>query len=1032
MFATILNTSLRNRVLVLALALVLVAVGLYQAGRLPVDVLPDLTRPTVAVQVEAAGMAVEDVETQVSYPLETALSGLPGITRLRSVSSAGISIVYAEFDWAADLYRSRQLVTERLDAARSQLPAGLAPRIGPPTSLMGEILLVALQGEGVSPQALRDHAEWTLRPALLAVPGVAQVLAIGGEIRQYEVQPDPQRLRQLGVSLTELETALRGHGQNLGAGLVESGGREVSLRSVGRPFDFEALNQVAVAQRGAAVIRVGQVADLAIGHRYPRGMASANGHPAVIVAIQKQPGVDTLALTDALEARLATLDAGLPKGATRLTVFRQADFIRHSVGNVLDALRDGAVIVAIILFVFLLSGRATLIALTAIPLSVLAAILALQALGLSINTMTLGGLAIAVGELVDDAVVGVENVVRRLRAQRLTGLALVRAVGLATLEVRSGILYATLLIVLVFVPLFALGGVEGRLFAPLGIAYIAAILASLVVAITVTPVLCVLAFGDAARLPVEPRWLARLKAVYLRLLERALGQAKLMLAVVAVVLVLTTVLALQLPRAFLPPFNEGTLTVNLIAAPGIALTESDRLGRIAENQILELPEVTAVGRRTGRAEADEHAEGVHYSELDVSLREGGRSRREIAADIRTRLSALPAAVSIGQPISHRLDHLLSGVRAPLVVKVIGDDLPTLRRLAAEVQTLLAKLPGLTDVLVEPQVDTPQFDVRIDARAAAEAGVAPARAQAALAVLVNGETLSQIVEGESRHALVLRLSEAARKPEALKSLLIDGTAGPVPLGWIASLSNSTAPNQILREHLRRRVAVTAFPADHGFEQSAADAREQLAGLSLPPGYGLSLEGQAASADEATRRIGALALLSLLLMAAVLHARYGSLPLTLIILGNVPLALVGGVLALKLTGTPLSIASLVGFVTLAGIAARNGILKISHYLSLARDEGEAFGTALVLRGSAERLTPVLMTALIAALSLMPLMLDGAAPGKEILHPVALVIFGGLLSSTLLDSFLTPLLFLRHGRAATEAAVATRQDSGHGSRV
>lgn len=1020
MFATILNASLRNRVLVLALALVLVAVGLYQAGRLPVDVLPDLTRPTVAVQVEAAGLAAEDVETQVSYPLETALSGLPGITRLRSVSSAGISIIYAEFDWAADLYRSRQLVAERLDAARSQLPAGLAPRIGPPTSLMGEILLVALQGEGVSPQALRDHAEWTLRPALLAVPGVAQVLAIGGEIRQYEVQPDPQRLRQLGVTLTELETALRGHGQNLGAGLVESGGREVSLRSVGRPFDFEALNQVAVAQRGAAVIRVGQVADLTIGHRYPRGMAGANGHPAVIVAIQKQPGVDTLALTTALEARLATLDAGLPKGATRLTVFRQADFIRHSVGNVLDALRDGAIIVAIILFVFLLSGRATLIALTAIPLSVLAAILALQALGLSINTMTLGGLAIAVGELVDDAVVGVENVVRRLRAQRLTGPALVRAVGLATLEVRSGILYATLLIVLVFVPLFALGGVEGRLFAPLGIAYIAAILASLVVAITVTPVLCVLAFGDAARLPVEPRWLARLKAFYLRLLERALGRAKLMLATVAIILVLSTVLALQLPRAFLPPFNEGTLTVNLIAAPGIALTESDRLGRIAENQILEVPEVTAVGRRTGRAEADEHAEGVHYSELDVSLREGGRSRREIAADIRTRLSALPAAVSIGQPISHRLDHLLSGVRAPLVVKVIGDDLPTLRHLAAEVQTLLAKLPGLTDVLVEPQVDTPQFDVRIDARAAAEAGVAPARAQAALAVLVNGETLSQIVEGESRHALVLRLPEAARQPEALKSLLIDGTAGPVPLGWIASLSNSAAPNQILREHLRRRIAVTAFPADHGFEQSAAEARALLAGLSLPPGYVLSLEGQAASADEATRRIGALALLSLLLMAAVLHARYGSLPLTLIILGNVPLALIGGVLALKLTGTPLSIASLVGFVTLAGIAARNGILKISHYLTLARDEGEAFGTALVLRGSAERLTPVLMTALIAALSLTPLMLDGAAPGKEILHPVALVIFGGLMSSTLLDSFLTPLLFLRHGRAATEASV------------
>lgn len=1018
MFASLLRLSLGNRLLVLVLALSLAAIGLQQAQRLPVDVLPDLTRPTVAVQVEAVGLAAEDVEAQVTWPLETALSGLPGITRLRSVSSAGIALVYAEFDWSADLYRSRQLVAERLDAARSQLPPGLAARIGPPTSLMGEILLVALQGEGLSPAQLRDHAEWTLRPALLAVPGVAQVLAIGGELSQYEVQPDLQRLRQLGVRLDELETALRGHGQTLGAGLINEGGREIAVRSIASPFAFEALEQVAVARRGEAVIRVGQVADLAIGHRYPRGSAGANGHPAVILAIQKQPGVDTVRLTAALEARLAELDAVLPPGARRLTVFRQADFIEHAVGNVLTALRDGALIVALVLFAFLLSGRATLIALAAIPLSVLAAILALQVLGLSINTMTLGGLAIAVGELVDDAVVGIENVVRRLRPQRLERRALIVAVGRATLEVRSGILYATLLIVLVFVPLFALGGVEGRLFAPLGIAYIAAILASLVVAITVTPVLCVLAFGRAATLPVEPRWLQALKADYLRLLERLLVQGRRVLLAAALLVLLAAILAWQLPRAFLPPFNEGTLTVNLIAAPGIALAESDRLGGLAEQLILAVPEVSAVGRRTGRAEADEHAEGVHYSELDVSLRDGGRPRREVAADIRARLAVLPAQVSIGQPISHRLDHLLSGVRAPLVVKISGDDLPTLRRLAGEVQALLAKLTGLREVLVEPQVDTPQLDIRIDARAAAEAGIAPARAQSALAVLINGESLAQIVDGDRRHALVLRLPEAQRRPQALEQLLVDGSSGPVPLSWIASVEAGQAPSQILREHLRRRIAVTAFPADHGFETSADEARRQLAALPLPAGCALKLEGQAASADEAGQRIAGLALLSLLLMAAVLYGRYGSLALTLIILGNVPLALVGGVVALSVTGTPLSVASLVGFVTLAGIAARNGILKISHYLGLARDEGEAFGSALVLRGSAERLTPVLMTALIAALSLLPLLLDGTAPGKEILHPVALVIFGGLLSSTLLDSFLTPLLFLKHGKAATDA--------------
>ncbi|MBA4285967.1 MAG: CusA/CzcA family heavy metal efflux RND transporter [Xanthomonadaceae bacterium] len=1019
MFRSLLEASLRHRALVIALAIALIGIGLFEASRLPVDVLPDLTRPTVAVQIEAPGFAVVDVETQVAYPLETALSGLPGINRLRSLSTAGLAIVYAEFDWDSDLYRSRQLVAERLEAARGQWPEGLVPRIGPPTSLMGEILLVALQADGAEadPRTLRSHADWVLRPALLAVPGVAQVLAIGGEIRQYEVQPDPARMRLFGVSLDELQAALRGYGQNLGGGLIESGGQEVAVRAAGKPFAFDELAQVAVARKGAAVVRVGQVADLAVGHRFPRGAAGANGRAAVILAIQKQPGIDTLALTEALDAKLVALDASLPAGSRRLTVFRQADFIRHSVDNVLDALRDGAVIVAIILFVFLLSGRATLIALTAIPLSVLAAILALTALGLSINTMTLGGLAIAVGELVDDAVVGVENVVRRLRQRPASGAALIATVGRATLEVRSGILYATLLIVLVFVPLFALGGVEGRLFAPLGIAYIVAILGSLVVAITVTPVLCSGLFGQAAHLPVEPRWLLALKAGYLRLLGRVLARPRAVLAGTGLLLLASLLLAAQLPRSFLPPFNEGTLTINLIAEPGIALGESDRLGRIAENLILEVPEVAAVGRRTGRAEADEHAEGVHYSELDVSLqnRAGGRPHGEISADIRARLAVLPAAVSIGQPISHRLDHLLSGVRAPLVVKVFGPDLPTLRRLATEVQATLAALDGLADVLIEPQLDTPQFEIDLDARAAADAGISPARAQSAINALTVGSRLAQIVEGEARTELLLRLPDSARNEASLEDLQIDGPAGPAPLSWLAEFRHGAAPNQILREHLQRRIAITAFPADHGFDAAAAQAARRLADLTLPPGYRVVLEGQAASRSAATRKIAALGLLSLLLMAAVLYGRYGSLALTAIILGNVPLALIGGVAALTVTGTPLSVASLIGFVTLAGIAARNGILKISHYLTLARDEGEPFGTALILRGSAERLTPVLMTALIAALSLTPLMLDGGAPGKEILHPVALVIFGGLLSSTLLDSFVTPLLFLLLGREA-----------------
>ena len=1036
MFAGILSWSLRSPALVLALATVLLVLGFAQTQDLPVDVLPDLTRPTVSVQVEAAGLAPEDVEAQVTIPLEAALSGLPDVARLRSVSAPGLAIVYAEFAWNSEPYRNRQLVAERLDAARGQWPEGLQPRIGPLTSLMGEVLLIALQApeNEAGPMDLRDHADWTLRPALLAVPGVAQVTVIGGETRQVEIQPDPERLRQFGVSLAELEAATRGEARNLGGGYLDDGGRESVLRSIGRPFDIESLAQVAVARKDGAIVRIGQVADLAIGARIKRGDAGANGLPAVILAIQKQPGVDTLTVTAALEARLAALDAALPSGVQRITVFRQADFIRHSIDNVLEALWTGALIVALVLFAFLRSGRVTLVALVAIPLSAMAAVLALHALGLSINTMTLGGLAIAVGELVDDAVVGVENVVRRLRARAPGTNGAQEIIGRATLEVRSGILYASLLIVLVFVPMLALGGIEGRLFAPLGIAYIAAILASLVVAITVTPVLCLIAYGGpAARLPVEPRWLVQLKQAYVRALARALAHSGVLFATTALLLAAAVIAALNLPQAFLPAFNEGTLTVTVIATPGISLAESDRLGRLAETQLLAVPEVAATGRRTGRAELDEHAEGVHYSEIDVALRANpARSRREIIAAIRAQLAALPAQIAIGQPISHRLDHLLSGVRAPFVVKIVGDDLDTLRAIAAQVRDRLVRVDGhasgepaaspgeradtLADVQIEPQIDIPQLRVKVDARAAAQAGIAPARAQDALSDLTLGRTLSQIVQGERRYDLVLRLPEPRRRADTLGELLIDGAAGPVPLGTIARLEPGTGANQILREHLRRRIVVSAYPGRGRFDLASRCAAQDLAALPLPPGYEIHVEGQAVSQRAALGRIGGLAVLSLLLMAAVLYGRYRSLRLSLIVLGNVPLAFIGGVAALSLSGTPLSVASLIGFVTLAGIAARNGILKLSHFLHLLADENAVFGPTLVLRGSAERLTPVLMTALIAALALLPLLWDGDAPGKEILHPVALVIFGGLISSTLLDSFLTPALFLRLARPDT----------------
>ena len=1018
MFARIVEASLRGRVLVLAAAIVLLALGVRAARELSVDVLPDLTRPMVTVQAESAGLAPEDVESLVTFPIETALSGLQDVARIRSVTSPGLSVVYAEFDWNSDPWRDRQLVAERIDAIRSQLAPIAEPRIGPLTSLMGEILLVSLQSHSgdTSPQQLRELADWTLRPKLLALPGVAQVLAIGGEVKQYEVHPDAQRMRLDGVSLAQINEAVRGFGNNTGAGVAFAGGSEYAIRGVGRPFRVEDLAQAAVAWRGTGSIRLGQVADVAVGARLKRGDAGFNGKPAVILSIQKQPGVDTLQLTKAVEAVFAQREGRLlPDDVRAVNVFRQADFIEESIANVNQALLHGALIVALTLLLFLAGGRATLVSLAAIPLSVAAAILTLGLFGLSVNTMTLGGLAIAIGELVDDAVVGVENVIRRLRENALKPIPEppLPVIARATVEVRSGILYATLLIVLAFVPLFALEGVEGRLFAPLGVAYIAAILASLVVAMTLTPALSYFAFARRAAPPQERAWLHGLKSRYAKALQAVLKAPRIPLLLTALLLLGALLAGWQLPRAFLPAFNERTLTLNLLLRPGVSLDASNQIGLAAERLALGVPEVASVGRRTGRAEQDEHAEGLHYSELDIALRPGGRPRAQVVADLRSRLSALPATLIFGQPISHRLDHLLSGVRAPLAVKLYGDDLSELHRLADQVVQRLHDIAGFADVQAEPQAETPQLRVRVDARRAAQYGVSPPRVQDALSELTVGGTLSRIVEGERRFDLVVRLPQASLDPATVGVILIDAPAGAVPLRWLGDIESASGPNQILRENLRRRIAVSAYPGTGRFDQAVQTARERLADLPLPAGYEMHLEGEFQAQAAASRRIGGLALLSLLLMLALLYARYRSLRFSLIILGNVPLAMIGGIAALALTHTPLSVASLVGFVALAGIAARNGILKLSRYLQLAR-EGEPFGDALILRGSGERLTPVLMTALIAAAALLPLLGSADAPGKEILHPVALVIFGGLISGTLLDSFLTPLLFRRFGAA------------------
>jgi len=1037
LFNAIVGFSLRNRIFVLVAALLVAGYGLWTASRMPVDVFPDLNKPTVTLMTEAEGLAPEEVEQLVSFPIETAVNGLPGVTRVRSVSSVGLSIVFVEFDWDTDIWRARQQVSERLNRIAAQLPPRVLPAMAPVSSIMGEIMLVAMtapQDGTVSPMQLRELADWVMRPRLLTIPGISQVIPIGGEVRQFRIMPDLDRLHALNLTHEQLVLALRQFGVNAGGGYVDQAGREYLIRNIGRTTSLEDLRNATVGFREGQPIALRQVASVEYGARAKRGEAGVDGVPAVILAVAKQPGADTIRLTRAVEVALAELQAGMPRGVTADRVkFRQADFIEQSIANLRQVLQEAFLVVAVVLFAFLLNLRTTFISLTAIPLSILMTAIVFAAFGLSINTMTLGGIAIAVGELVDDAVVDVENILRRLRENRGRGDPAIAVVARASAEVRSGIVYATLIIVLVFLPLFALSGIEGRLFAPLGIAYIVSILCSLLVAVTVTPVL---SFWLLPRLVATARphdgWLVRrLKAANDRALRWAFGHRPLVLGLAGGGVLLAAASVPFLPRSFLPPFNEGTLMISLTYQPGISLAQSDALGRVAERLLLEVPEVRGVGRRTGRAELDEHAEGVHTSELDIDFRPGGRPRADVLADLRARLSALPAAVNLGQPISHRLDHMLSGVRAQIALKIFGDDLDTLRTLAETLRARLAAgVPGLVDLQLERQVRVPQLRIAVDHDRAALYGVSAATLTEVLQALTGGTVISQITDGVRRFDVVLRLADEDRTTARLAEALVETPGGRVPLRMLARVEESDGPNQILREGARRRMVVLANAAP-GADMATvvAGIRAELAALPMPPGTTTSLEGTFRAQEEAMRTIAILAAISLSLIFVVLHSRYRSAVLAAIIMGNVPLALIGAVAAIWLSGQPLSVATLIGFVTLTGIAARNGILKVSHYLNLALHEGERWGLALILRGSAERLTPVLMTALSAGLALIPLAIGADAPGKEILHPVAVTILGGLVSATLLDAFVTPILFHRFGRPALERLRAATPAAGRG---
>ncbi|HET8744923.1 MAG TPA: efflux RND transporter permease subunit [Ramlibacter sp.] len=1029
MFERLVRFSLHNRLLVLVAAVALMAWGGFTMTRMPVDVFPDLNKPTVTLQAEAGGMAPEEVEQLITAPLETAMGGIPGVESIRSVSSVGLAFVYVSFDWKTDIYRARQMVGERLALVREQLPPGIEHvGMGPVSSVMGEIMTVALpiDPSKIGAMAVREYADFVIRPRLLTIAGVAQVVPIGGEVRQYQVQPDTARMAALGVELAAIEESLRDYSANTSGGFLELNAREYLVRNIGRTTRIEDLQRLPVAWRDHHPVSLQQVASVTFAPAIRRGDAGYNGQPAVLLGIQKQPDADTVRLTHDVEQALEGLRKSLPAGmGAPMVTMRQANFIEASVHTLQGKFLAAAAVVAVVLYLFLMNVRTTVIALTAIPLSVMVSVLVFRWFGFSINTMTLGGLTIAIGGLVDDAVVGVENVLRRLKLDRAAHpnmrIGPLELVARATLEVRSAILYATVIIVLVLLPLFFLPGVESRLMQPLAVAYIVSLLASMLVSVTVTPVLGYYLLPRMKGLEHgDTRVQAWVKRRYSNALGAVLRWPRPWLAAGAVAVALAAVAVPFFPTTFLPPFNEGAVLVGLRLNPGTTLAESARLGTAAENLVRAVPEVLHVGRRSGRAELDEHAEGVHVTELDVQLRRSERSAEAVHADLRKSVSTLPASIEIGQPISHRIDHMLSGVRTQIAVKIYGDELDTLRGQAEALRQRLAAIPGVVDLQVEKQVLTPQIRVRVDYDRALGYGLAPARLLRELQMMIAGERVAQVIEGNRRFDLVLRLPESARGIEGLRNLFIATPGGRVPLSQLATVEEADGPNQVSRDDGRRRIVVSANAQGRALSDVVADIRAATAATRLPEGYFITIGGQFQAQEEASRLIGLLSLGSLLAIFLILFSRYRSGVLASIILANVPLALVGAVAGLWLSGQPLSVAALVGFITLAGIAIRNGIMKVSHYVNLCAFEGEVFDDRMLLRGSLERLTPVLMTALVAALALAPLLFEADQPGTEILHPVAVVIFSGLITSTLLDAFLTPAMVKLFGQRAVERLV------------
>ncbi len=1035
MLSRIIHFSIKNRLMILAAALVLAGYGVYEIRQLPVDVLPDLNRPQVTILTESPGLAPEEVETLVTFPIETALNGSTGVTRVRSVSGIGLSIVFVEFDWGTDIYRARQLVGEKLGTVRDSLPQGVEPQMGPISSIMGEIMLIGLQSETVTPMELRLIADWTIRPRLLSIPGISNIVPIGGGRMQYQVKVDPEKLKIYGLTLGEVESAVANANENTTGGFVERQSQEFLVRNLGRIKNISEFADAVITTKDGTPILIGNVATIMEGIQVMRGNASINGSPGVIVMVQKQPGQDTTKLTESVLAALEEVRGTLPPGVELSdNLFRQQHFIESSIRNVEEGIRDAAILVSIVLILFLMNARTTFISLVAIPLSFIVTGLVFKFAGLSINTMTLGGLAIAIGELVDDSIIDIENVFRRLKInaalpmeKRKNPLSVIYH---ASNEVRSTLIYATVLMVIVFIPLFQLSGIEGKIFAPMGIAYIVSVLASLGVSLTVTPALAavlLIPYFSKLRDRLEAKGkkleggehgdstvVRSLKSLDRRQLNFSLRHPSLVMGVFYLMAAISAYAVTHLGREFLPPFNEGTITANLLAAPGTSLSESDRIGTLAEKALLEIPEVSHVSRRTGRAELDEHAEGVHYSEIDVSFKPGGRPQPVVFAEVRERISRFPGMVAnVGQPISHRLDHLLSGVNAQVAVKLFGDDLDVLRAKAEEIRATMSKVPGVVDLSVEKQVLVPQLRIELHREAAKKYGVQVGEIARILETALYGAKVTEVLDNERRYDVVVKLPDEYREDEAnIGNILLDTPGGAkIPLRTIADIVVGEGPNQVLRENARRRIVIQCNIAGRDLGSAIGDIQRAVnTDVSLPQGYFVTYGGQFEAQQQATRIIGLLSLVSLGLMYLILYNHFRVHRVVFCILMNVPLALIGAVAVVWFTTKIFSIASLMGFITLTGISLRNGIMMINHYIHLMKYEGERFSKEMIVRGSLERLVPVLMTTTCAVLGLIPLATSVGQPGREILQPMAVVMLSGLITSTILDIVYTPAFFWR----------------------